>query len=152
MGFFGGGLVGAWAVKSHGDEDTPECDGHVVVGRFGLGGVSAGAGSMFGGVLGCVSVLGVAEGDQAQAGQPEGHGTFDSTAEPVAGLSHSEDLACIGEGLLDAPPTGVAGHHILGCRGQVCGDQRQSVTAVIAVSGAGCVITDQDHADSAGVT
>ncbi len=40
---------------------------------------------------------GVPDGDQAQAGQFEGHGAFHRTTEAIAGLAHTEDLAGVGE-------------------------------------------------------
>jgi hypothetical protein len=35
---------------------------------------------------------------------PEGHRPFHAAACPIAGLTYADDLAGIGEGLLDSPP------------------------------------------------
>ncbi len=52
----------------------------------------------FSSVGGRVSGGGVADGEQAQAGQPERHGALDRAAGAVAGLTDAEDLAGVGEG------------------------------------------------------
>ena len=51
-----------------------------------------------------VAVQGVPEGDDAEADQPERHGPFHGATSPIAGLSDSDDLAGVGEGLFDSPP------------------------------------------------
>jgi hypothetical protein len=106
---------------------------------------------MLGGVLGCVSVFGVPDSDQAQAGQPEGHGALDGAAQPVAGLADAEHLTGIGEGLLDAPPGRIACYHVFGGGEKVGGDEGKPVAAIIAVPGVGCVVADQNDPDGAGV-
>src|SRR5215203_1140097 len=103
-GFLRGGLLRTWAAKSGGDDDAAELDGHVVVGGFGLRGVPAGPRSVTGYVVGCVSVQRVPDGDHAETDQPERHRSFHGAACPVAGLADSDDLAGVGEGLLDSPP------------------------------------------------
>jgi hypothetical protein len=45
----------------------------------------------------------VPEGDDAEADQPEGHRSFHGTTCPIAGVAFADDLAGIGEGLLDSP-------------------------------------------------
>ena len=44
--------------------------------------------------------------------KPERHRPFDGAAGPITGLAHAQDLAGIGEGLLDSPPCGIAGDQI----------------------------------------
>jgi hypothetical protein len=56
LGRWLGGLLRAWAAKSRGDDDAAELDGHVVVGRFGLGGVPAGPSTVTGHLVGGVPV------------------------------------------------------------------------------------------------
>ena len=111
-GFLAGWPAQAWGAKSGGDDDAPQLDGHVVVGGFGLRGVPAGPSPMTGHVVGGVSVQGVPDGDDAEADQPKRHGPFDGAACPIAGLAYADDLAGVGEGLLDHPPRRVAGHQI----------------------------------------
>ena len=91
---------------------TPELDGHVVVGRFGLRGVPAGSGSVAGHVIDAMTVQRVPDGDDAETDQPERHCSFHGATCPIAGLAHSDDLARVGESLLDSPPRRIAGYQI----------------------------------------
>jgi hypothetical protein len=59
-----------------------------------------------------VSVQRVPDGDHTEADQPEGHRPFHGATCPIAGLA--DDLAGVGEGLLDSPPCGIAGDQIFG--------------------------------------
>jgi hypothetical protein len=52
---------------------------------------------------------------------------------------------------LDAPPGRVAGHEVFHRRCQVGGDQRQSVAALVAVTGAWLVVAHQHDPDSSAV-
>jgi hypothetical protein len=54
----------------------------------------------------------VPDGDHAEADQPERYCPFDGAACPIAGLAHAQDLAGVGEGLLNAPPCCIAGDQI----------------------------------------
>jgi hypothetical protein len=92
-----------------------------------------------------VSVQGVPDGDDAETDQPERHRPFDGAAGPIAGLAHTDDLAGVGEGLLDAPPGRVTDHQIFRGRVQIGGDQREPITAVVAASSSGLVVADQNH-------
>jgi len=91
-------------VKSGGDDDPAEFDGHVVVGRLGLRGVPAGSGSVAGHVIDAMAVQRVPDGDHAETDQPERHRSFHGATCPIAGLADSDDLAGVGEGLFDSPP------------------------------------------------
>jgi hypothetical protein len=51
----------------------------------------------------------------------------------------------------DAPPGRVAGHEVFHRRCQVGGDQRESVAALVAVTGAWLVVADQHDPDSSAV-
>jgi hypothetical protein len=99
-----GGLLRAWIPKSGGDDDPAELDGHVVVRRFGLRGVPPSPGPVAGHVVGGVAVQRVPEGDHAETDQPERDGSFHGTTCPISRLTHTHDLAGIGEGLFDSPP------------------------------------------------
>jgi hypothetical protein len=99
-----GDLLKAWTAKSGGGNDPPQFDGHVVVGGFGLRGVPAGPGSVARHIVGGVSVQGGPEGDHAATDQPERYCPFHGAACPIAGLAYADDLAGIGECLLDSSP------------------------------------------------
>ncbi len=75
----------------------------------------------------------------------ERDGALDGAADPVAGLAGAEDVAGVGERLLDRPAGGIPCHQ--GGRGdvKVGGDQRK----VIAAGGA--LVAGQDQPDGAGV-
>ena len=75
----------------------------------------------------------------------EGDGALDGEPGPVAGLAGAQDVAGVGERLLDRPPGGVARDERAGRGGAVGGDQGQVVAA------GGVLVTRQDQADSAGV-
>jgi hypothetical protein len=80
-------------------------------------------------------------------------GTVRSTARRsrLRAWGDAEHLAGIGEGLLDAPPERIASYHVFGGGEEVGGDEGEPVAAIIAVSGAGCVVADQNDPDGAGV-
>ena len=63
---------------------------------------------MTGHVVGGVPVQRVPEGDHAETDQPERHRPFHGTPGPITGVAHAQDLAGIGEGLLDSPPCRIA--------------------------------------------
>ena len=44
---------------------------------------------------------------------------------PIASLTHSHDLAGVGEGLFDSPPCGITGYQIFCGRFEIGGDQRK---------------------------
>ena len=146
LGFLRGGLLRAWAAKSRGDDDPAELDGHVVVGRFGLRGVPAGPSPVPDDVTGAVTVQGVPDGDHAKTDQPERHGPLHGATCPIAGFAHPDDLAGVGEGLLDSPARCVAGHQVFGRGFEIGGHQRKPVTAIVTVASPRFVIAHQDHA------
>ena len=114
-----GGLFRAWAVKSGGDDDPAEFDGHVVVGRLGLRGVPAGSGSVAGHVIDAMTVQRIPDGDDAEAGQSERHRSFHGATCPITCLAHPDDLAGVGEGLLDSPTGGITGDQVFRGRFQI---------------------------------
>ena len=82
MGFLRGGLARAWVAKSGGDDDPPEFDGHVVVGRFGLRGVPPSPSPVSRHVIRGVPVQCVPDGDEAEADQPERNRPLDGARCP----------------------------------------------------------------------
>ena len=83
------------------DEDAAELGEHVFEGGLGLGAVP-GLGVAAGGDPGwAVAVPGVPGDDQGAGEQGERDGAFDGSAGAVAGLAGAEDVAGVGEGLLD---------------------------------------------------
>lgn len=88
-----------------------------------------------------VAVLGVPGDDEGGDDQGERDGALDGAAGAVAGFAGAEDVAGVGEGLLDAPPGGVAFDQPGGGGGQVGGDQGQDAG----------VVTGEDDPDGAGV-
>ena len=96
-------------MKSGGDDDAAELDGHVVIGRFGLRGVPAGPSSVTGHVGGGVPVQRVSDGDHAETDQPERHRPFHGAPCPIAGFTDTHDLAGVSEGLLNSPPRRITG-------------------------------------------
>jgi len=76
-----------------------------------------------------------AERDSALDGKPD----------PVAGLAGAQDVAGVGECLLDGPPGGLAGHERGRGGGAVGGDQGQVRSA------GGVLVAGQDQAHGAGV-
>ena len=127
------------------DQDAPELGKHVLEGGFGLGGIPGLGVAAGGGAGAVVAVPGVPDDDQGGSEQGERDGALDGAAGAVAGLAGAQDVAGVGEGLLDAPPGGVPGHQGGRAGVQVGGDQGQ----VIAAGGA--LVADQDQARLAGV-
>jgi len=89
----------------------------------------------------------VPDGDHAEADQPERHRPLDGTTGPIAGLTHTHDLAGVGEGLLDPPPCCIAGDQIFRGRFEIGGDQREPITAVITAASPGLVVAHQNDPD-----
>ena len=89
-----------------------------------------------------VAVPAVPGEDEGPGDQGERNGALDGTAGAVAGLAGTEDVAGVGEGLLDGPAGGVAGDQGDGSTGQVCGDYGEQ---------AGVAVAGEDDPDGAGV-
>jgi len=104
---FGCGLSWASAGNPGGDQDPAELDEHVLEGGLGLGAVPGLGGAAVVDVGGVVAVPGVPADDQRVHQQGEGDGALDGAPDPVAGLAGAQDVAGVGEGLLDAPAGGV---------------------------------------------
>jgi hypothetical protein len=149
-GFLAGWPAQGMTAKSGGDDDPAELDGHVVVGGFGLRGVPAVPSPVTGHVIGAVTVQCVPDGDDAETDQPERHGPFDGATCPIAGLTHSDDVANVGEGLLDSQARCVAGHQVFRGRFEIGGHQWQPIPAVVSVTSPRFVVADQNHAHGSG--
>jgi len=131
--FFGCCWSGGCGEKSGCDDLATEAGEHVQGGRLGFRPVPRRDGAAVCDVGGGVAVEVVPEDEQAVAEQPEGDGPLHGLGHPVAGLPDAQDVLHVEEGDLDAPPRRVAGDDLLGCGGEVGGDQRE----VIAAGGAG---------------
>jgi hypothetical protein len=98
---FGFGVSWGTAGNAGGDQDPAELGEHVLEGGPGLGGVPGFGGAAGGDAGGVVAVAGVPGDDQGVDEQGERDGALDGAAGPGAGLAGAEDVAGIGEGLLD---------------------------------------------------
>ena len=95
------GVCGGTLGNACGDQDAAELGEHVLEGGFGLGGVP-GLGVAAGGDAGrAVAVPGIPHDDQGVNEQGERDGALDGAAGAVAGLPGAQDVAGVGEGLLD---------------------------------------------------
>jgi hypothetical protein len=97
----GCGTCGGTLGNAGGDQDAAELGEHVLEGGFGLGGVPGLGVAAGGGAGAVVAVPGVPYDDQCVDEQGERDGALDSAAGAVAGLAGAEDVAGVGEGLLD---------------------------------------------------
>src|SRR5215475_2374495 len=141
LGLLGGGVCAGSRGNSGGDHGAAELGEHVLEGGLGLGcvpGLVVAAGGE--GVPGA-AVPGVPGDDEGGDDQGERDGALDGAAGAVAGLAGAEDVAGVGEGLLDGPPGCVAFDQGGGGAGQVGGDQGQDAG----------VVAGEDDLDGAGV-
>jgi hypothetical protein len=141
----GRGLARAVWRKPGGDHRPAQLDEHVLEGGLGLGPVPELGGAAVIDVGRVVAVAGVPDDGQGVHEQGERDGALDGVLDAVAGLAGAQDVAGVGERLLDAPPGGVPGHQGGRAGVQVGGDQSQ----VIAAGGA--LVAGQDQPDGAGV-
>src|SRR5215470_1944132 len=109
LGLLGGGVCAGTRGNSGGDHGAAQLGEHVLEGGLGLGcvpGLVVAAGGE--GVPG-VAVPGVPGDDEGGHDQGERDGALDGAAGAVAGLAGAEDVAGVGEGLLDGPPGCIPG-------------------------------------------
>jgi hypothetical protein len=98
---FGSGVSGGTAGNAGADQDPAELGEHVLEGGLGLGPVPGFGGAAAGDAGRVVAVPGVPHHDQGADEQGERDGALDGAAGAVAGLAGAQDVAGVGEGLLD---------------------------------------------------
>ena len=86
----------------------------------------------------------VPHGDHAETDQPERHRPFHGAACPIAGLTHTHDLAGISEGLLNSPPRRITGHQVFRRGFQIGGHQRKPITAMVTIAGTRLIVANQN--------
>ena len=99
----GCGLARAAWRKPGGYHRPAQLDEHVLEGRLGLGPVPGLGGAAVIGVGRVVAVAGVPDDDQGGHEQRERDGALGGAPDAVAGLAGAQDVAGVGERLLDAP-------------------------------------------------
>ena len=128
-------------------DDPPELDGHVVVGRFGLGGVPPGPNPVADHVVGCVSVQRVPDGDHAETDQAERH--VRSTARRVRLRASPPPTIwrASAKGLLDSPPPCVTRHHVFRGRSEIGGHHGEPIIAIVTAASPRLIVANQNDPD-----
>ncbi|HKS47813.1 MAG TPA: hypothetical protein VJT49_22405 [Amycolatopsis sp.] len=130
--FLGCVWSGCGGHKTDGDDLSAEPGEYVQGGGFGFGPEPRRGGATLGGAVLVVAVEGVS-GDEDVAEQSERGGSFHGFRDTVACLPGAEEVVDIDEHHLDRIAGRVAGDDVLGCGGEVGGDQCD----VIPAGGAG---------------
>jgi hypothetical protein len=107
FGLLGCGVCGGTLGNAGGDQDAAELGEHVLEGGLALGGVPGLGVAAGGDADAVVAVSGVPHDDQCVDEQGERDGALDGAAGAVAGLAGAQNVAGVGEGLLDGPAAGV---------------------------------------------